>query len=104
MHRDGVSLVVQHVKKFMALKDYAQMRQRSKGDLGFSEIGKTLAQKNQTQEIPAQDNQVVTAAMVPEIKKAYKDFYVKVLQGLLKQYPYAAKQIATGIQEIQALK
>jgi hypothetical protein len=46
---------------------------------------------------------VVTAAMVPELKKIYKEFWVKQLQNLIRQYPEANDELLQGIKQIQAL-
>lgn len=103
MKQDAVNILVNHVKRFMASQDYDQMRKLAKGDVGFSQIGQKLAQMNQAGQIPPQDNPVITQAMVPELKKAYKDFWVKQLQQLTKQYPEANVELVNGIKAIQAL-
>lgn len=103
MRRDGVNLIVNHVKKFMTTNDYNQMRKMAKGDVGFSQIGQKLSQLNQSGQVPTQDNPVVTAAMVPELKKIYKEFWVKQLQNLIRQYPEANDELLQGIKQIQAL-
>lgn len=103
MKQDAVNLLVNHVKRFMASQDYDQMRKLAKGDVGFAQIGQKLAQMNQAGQIPPQDNPVITQAMVPELKKAYKDFWVKQLQQLTKQYPEANVELVNGIKAIQAL-
>lgn len=103
MRKDGVKVIVDHVKGFMALNDYNQMRKRAPGDVGFAQIGQKLSQLNQAGQIPAQDNPTVTAAMVPKLKAAYKEFWIKQLQQLTKDYPEANDEILQGIKEIQAL-
>ena len=103
MRKDGVKVIVDHVKSFMALNDYDQMRKRAKGDVGFAQIGQKLAQLNQAGQIPAKDNPVVTAAMVPKLKASYKEFWIKQLQQLTKDYPEANDELLQGIKEIQAL-
>jgi hypothetical protein len=104
MRQDGVKIIVDHIKRFMALQDYDQMRKMAKGDVGFSQIGQKLAQMNQSGQLPPQDNPVVTGAMVPELKKAYKDFWIKQLQQLATQYPEANNELLDGIKQIQALQ
>lgn len=103
MRQDGVNLIVGHIKKFMSAKDYNQMRQMAKGDVGFSQIGQKLSQLNQSGQVPARDNPTVTAAMVPELKKAYKEFWVKQLQNLIRQFPEANEELLQGIKQVQAL-
>ena len=103
MRQDGVNLILNHIKRFMAAKDYNQMRQMAKGDVGFAQIGQKLSQLNQAGQVPAQDNPTVTAAMVPELKKAYKEFWIKQLQNLVRQYPEANGELLQGIKQVQAL-
>lgn len=103
MRQDGVNLIVNHVKRFMAAKDYNQMRQMAKGDVGFSQIGQQLSQLNQSGQVPAQDNPTVTAAMIPKLKKTYKEFWVKQLQTLVRHFPEANEELLQGIKQVQAL-
>lgn len=103
MRRDGVALLVNHIKRFMSAKDYNQMRQMAKGDVGFSQIGQKLAELNQTGQVPSQNNPTVTAAMVPALKKAYKEFWIKQLQTLVRQYPEANEELLNGIKQVQAM-
>jgi hypothetical protein len=103
MRQDGVKIIVDHIKRFMSLTDYNQMRKMSPNDAGFSQIGQKLSGLNQAGQIPPQDNAVVTNAMVPEIKKAYKEFWVKQLQQLTKQFPEANEEIIAGIKQVEAL-
>lgn len=104
MRRDGVAVIVSHVQKFMALQDYDQLRARAKGDVGFSQVGQKLGQLNATGEIPKQDNPVVTNAMVPVIKKAYKDFWIKQMQQLVSKYPESRTELLDGIKQVSSLK
>lgn len=104
MKADGIKLITDHVKRFMALNDYDQMRKMAKGDVGFAQIGQQLSQMNQAGQIPSQDNPVVTNALVPEIKKAYKEFWIKQLQQLLRQFPNAKSEILLGIKQLSALQ
>lgn len=103
MRQDGVGVIVNHIKKFMTAKDYNQLRQLAQNDQGFSEIGKKLRELNQTGQIPARDNATVTNAMVPELKKTYKEFWIKQLQNLIRQYPEANDELLQGIKQVQAL-
>lgn len=103
MRQDGVNIIVNHIKRFMGAKDYNQMRQMAKGDVGFSAIGEKLKELNQSGQVPPQNNPVVTAAMVPELKKAYKDFWIKQLQNLVRQFPEANEELLQGIKQVQAL-
>lgn len=103
MRRDGVKVVVDHIKKFMSITDYDQLRKMAQGDVGFNQIGQKLGQLNQSGQIPAKDNAVVTAALVPQVKKAYKDFWISHLQKLSDQYPEARAELAAGIREVQTL-
>lgn len=103
MRQDGVDLIVSHVKKFMETKDYNQMRRMAKGDVGFAQIGQQLAQLNKSGQVPAQNNQIVTAAMVPELKKTYKNFWIKQLQNLVRHYPEANDELLRGIKQVQAM-
>lgn len=103
MRQDGVDLIIGHIKKFMAAKDYNQMRQMAKGDAGFAQIGQQLAQLNKSGQVPTQDNQTVTAAMVPKLKKTYKEFWIKQLQNLVRHYPEANDELLQGIKQVQAM-
>lgn len=103
MRKDGVKVIVDHVRTFLGLQDYNQMRKMAKGDVGFSQIGQKLAQMNQSGQIPAKDNPIVTAAMVPKLKQAYKEFWIKQLQQLTKQYPEANDELLDGIKLIQSI-
>jgi plasmid maintenance system killer protein len=103
MQKDGVALLVNHIKRFMAAKDYNQMRQMAKGDVGFSQIGQKLADLNKTGQIPVQNNSTITAAMVPALKKVYKEFWIKQLQTLVRQYPEANDELLNGIKQVQAM-
>lgn len=103
MKTDGIKLITDHVARFMALNDYNEMRKMAKGDKGFGQIGQQLSQMNQAGQVPSQDNPTVTAAMVPEIKKAYKEFWIKQLQQLLRQFPDAKTEILLGIKQLSVL-
>lgn len=103
MRRDGVNLVVNHIKKFMSAKDYNQMRSMAKGDVGFSQIGQKLGELNKSGQVPPTDNPTITSAMVPALKKAYKEFWVKQLQTLIHQFPEANEELLQGIKQVQAL-
>jgi hypothetical protein len=103
MKKDGVKVIMDHIKRFMALNDYDQMRKAATGDVGFSQIGQKLSQLNQSGQVPKESNPTVTQALVPEIKKAYKDFWLKQLQQLTKQYPEANEELLQGIKELQSL-
>lgn len=103
MRQDGVEVIVSHVKRFLTAKDYNQLRKLATNDEGFSAISEKLRGLNQTGEIPAQDNPTVTAAMVPELKKTYREFWVKQLQTLISQYPEAKQELLLGIKQVQTL-
>lgn len=104
MRQDAVNIIVGHVQKFMGLQDYNQMRQMAKNDAGFAQIGQELAKLNQSGQVPAQDNPTVTQAMVPELKKAYKNFWIKQMQQLIQKYPEANAELNQGIKQVQALQ
>lgn len=103
MRQDGANLIVNHIKKFMSAKDYNQMRQMAKGDVGFSQIGQKLSELNKTGQIPVQNNPTVTAALVPALKKTYKEFWIRQLQILIRQYPEANEELLQSIKQVQAL-
>jgi hypothetical protein len=104
MRQDAVNIIVGHVQKFMGLQDYNQMRQMAKNDAGFAQIGQELVKLNQSGQVPAQDNPTVTQAMVPQLKKAYKDFWIKQMQQLIQKYPEANAELNQGIKQVQALQ
>lgn len=103
MRKDGVDVIVNHVKKFLTAKDYNQLRSLTSNDAGFSAIADKLRSLNQSGEIPVENNPVVTNAMVPELKKTYKEFWIKQLQSLISQYPEAKQELLQGIQQVQTL-
>jgi len=103
MRQDGVAIIVNHIRRFMSAKDYNQMRKMASGDQGFSAIGQKLRELNQTGQIPQKDNAVVTAAMVPKLKQAYKEFWIKQLQTLIRHFPEANEELLNGIKEVQSL-
>lgn len=104
MKRDAVGIIVGHVQRFLGLQDYDQMRKMAQGDVGFNQIGQKLAQMNQSGQVPAQDNQTITQAMVPELKKTYKDFWIKQMQQLAKKYPEASTELVNGIKQVENIK
>lgn len=103
MRQDGVAIIVNRVKRFLAAKDYNDLRKLAKADQGFNQIGQKLAELNKTGQIPQKDNQVVTAAMVPELKKTYKNFWISQLQNLIKSFPEAIKELQDGIKQVQSI-
>jgi hypothetical protein len=104
MRQDAVNIIIGHIQKFMGLQDYNQMRQIAKNDAGFAQIGQELAKLNQSGQVPTQDNPTVTQAMVPELKEAYKSFWIKQLQQLIQKYPEANTELNQGIKQIQSLQ
>lgn len=104
MRAEGVAVIVGHIQKFMQLQDYDQMRRMAKGDVGFNQIGSQLARYNQSGQIPADNNPIITNAMVPKLKQIYRDFWVKQMQQLSTQFPEARDELVNGIKQIQALQ
>lgn len=104
MKRDAVGIIVGHIQRFLGLQDYDQMRKMAQGDVGFNQIGQKLAQMNQSGQVPVQNNQIITQAMVPQLKQAYKDFWIKQMQQLAKKYPEASTEIVNGIKQVENIK
>jgi len=104
MRQDAVSVIVQHIQRFMNLQDYNEMRKLAKDDVGFAQISQELAKLNQSGKVPVQDNPIITQAMVPELKKAYKEFWIKQMQQLIQKYPEANAELIQGIKQVQALQ
>lgn len=103
MRQDGVAILVNHVQNFLALNDYAKMREKAKNDAGFAQIGQQLSQLNQSGQVPKENNPIVAQAMVPQLKKIYKDFWVQKLQELMKKYPEASLELQNGMKQIQSI-
>lgn len=103
MHRDAVKILLDHIKKFTSLNDYNKMRRLAKGDVGFAAIGQKLKELNQTGQVPPENNPTITAALIPELKKNYKAFWIKQFQQLINHYPEARVELVDGIKQIRTL-
>lgn len=104
MRMEGVNVIVDHVKRFLALQSYDQMRKLARNDQGFAQISQAMQQLNQSGQLPTQDNPTVAQAMVPKLKEVYKDFWIKKMQELAGQYPEAQAELQAGIKSLQSIK
>lgn len=104
MRLDGVSVIVDRVKRFLTAQSYDELRKLAKNDQGFAQIGQALKQLNQSGQVPAQDNSTVAQAMVPKLKEIYKDFWLKKMQELTSQYPEAQEELKAGMETIKSIK
>lgn len=104
MKRDAVKVIVDHVKRFLTLNDYNEMRKLASGDQGFAGIGQELKKLNQSGQVPQEENTKVTQVLVPELKKIYKNFWIEKLRMLAASYPEAKREIEAGISEIDKMQ
>lgn len=97
MHKDAVNILVGHVQKFMELNTIQELQAAAPDMVA-------RIQQNLQGKVPQQELGGALGALVPQVKKLYKDFWVKKLQDLATQYPQAAAEIQAGISQVEALK
>lgn len=102
MQKDGIMLVLDHVKKFMAIQTVDQLLKVTGNALSkpVQAIDALVAQRKITE----QEKQVMLQQMLVQAKAEYKKFYVKQMQDFAVKHPDSKSAVSSLIQQIQALK
>lgn len=104
MKKDAVSVIVNHVKEVLAVNSYEELRKKSVNDAGFAQISAELMKLNQSGQFPKENNPVAANVLLGEIKKGFKNFWIKKINQMISQYPESSKELMAAIKEINAIK
>lgn len=102
MQKDGVQLVLNHIKEFMSIKTIDELNQKMNNSL--AQQIQAINQLTQQQKITENDRQIMFQQLVQESKNKYKEVYIKKFTDFASQHPNSKQAISNLVQQIQKLK